>query len=44
MKKIFNKYVFLFTFLIWINLNISGIQNNCFYTGDTLKVIIIKLY
>ena len=43
MKKIFNKYVFLCTFLIWRNLNISGIQNNCFYPGETLKVIIIKI-
>ena len=41
--KIFNKRVFAYAFLIWLNLNISGIQNLYFSNGKTLTIIIVKI-
>ena len=43
MKNILNKKVFLYTFLIWFYLNISGIQNIYFSAGQTLTIIIVKI-
>ena len=42
-KKLFNKRVFLYAFLIWVNLNISGIQNIYFSEGKMSTIIIIKI-
>ena len=42
-SKIFNMRVFIYTFLIWLNLNISGIQNIYFSEGKNLTIIVVKI-
>lgn len=42
-SKIINIRAFIYAFLIWVNLNISRIQNLYFSGGATSKVIIIKI-
>lgn len=42
-KKVLNIRAFIYAFLIWLNLNISGIQKIYFSEGETLTVIIVKI-
>lgn len=43
MKRLFNMQTFIVTIFIWLNLNISGIQNIYFSGGTTLTIIVIKI-
>lgn len=46
MKKLyeqFNKTAFIYTVVIWLILNVFGIQNMYFYSGDFTITIIIKI-
>ena len=41
--KLFNKRVFVYTFIIWLILNVSGIQNMYFYGGKIFTTMLVKI-